>query len=274
MKEVITPAMARNMLRRNNCNRPYNTKWASFLASQMEAGLWVYNGQPVIVASNGELADGQHRLGAIIECGLDLTTEVVRGIDFQLAFPTIDSGKVRSAGDTLAINGGTNNNVKAAAIRQLYFYDNVTDKSEYIFLNDRVANQDVLSKSNEVDAYLPKHDFIELWGHIKTYGGSTTDLFVAFVLYRSSPPLTMAFFERLGLGLFSNADDPCKRYREYLVKSTHDKKDAKNKTRRASLLFKTWNMYIKGSTTKRVYFNPKVVIPNLNSINFVEKLSA
>lgn len=115
---TITPRIAEQMLEGNKSNRPLLMKHVMFLAKQMRNGDWKHNGESI--KFNGTtLLDGQHRLMACIKADAPFTTLVVRGIDSDV-FDTIDTGKMRSAADALAMSGFGNTRMIAGAVRAIY----------------------------------------------------------------------------------------------------------------------------------------------------------
>lgn len=119
--EIITPAIAQRLLEANPKNRPVSEYTVERYADDIINGRWKQNGQSIIVSSDGELLDGQHRLSAIIKAAKPLGLLVVRNVDPD-SFDTIDSGKARSVSDVLAIRGHANNHVLAGAARLSYIY--------------------------------------------------------------------------------------------------------------------------------------------------------
>lgn len=102
--EVISPAYAKELLERSMPNRPLSEHTVARYAVDMADGLWINNGQGIVISDTGELLDGQHRLHAIIKSGKTVAMLVVRGVPRQ-AFVTMDSGKGRKLSDVLAIEG-------------------------------------------------------------------------------------------------------------------------------------------------------------------------
>jgi len=115
---TITPAMAEEMLKGNKSNRPVLQKHVKFLAQQMLSGVWKTNGE-AIKLSGSNLLDGQHRLMACVRSEMPFTTLIVRDVNSDV-FDTLDTGKLRSASDVLAINGAINTRLVASAIRAIY----------------------------------------------------------------------------------------------------------------------------------------------------------
>lgn len=98
-KKRITPEMASKMLERNKENRPLSDRHVAFLASEMRAGRWKFNGD-TISFSGDRLIDGQHRLWAVMDSGVAIDAIVVEGLEDD-CFITKDIGKRRTSNDML-----------------------------------------------------------------------------------------------------------------------------------------------------------------------------
>ena len=94
-KLLITPNMAKELLRLNKGNRPIHKSNLEYLTRQMAGGHWVYNGAPIIMSSDGALLDGQHRLLACINADRAFVSDVTYGISRE-AFQTLDTGARRT----------------------------------------------------------------------------------------------------------------------------------------------------------------------------------
>lgn len=66
MRVTITPEKAKTLLVMNTKNRKLSRKLVQKYASDMAAGRWPYNGDPIRVSVSNVLLDGQHRLEACI----------------------------------------------------------------------------------------------------------------------------------------------------------------------------------------------------------------
>lgn len=116
----ITPEMAQVMLQRNTKNRPVNQSQLNRLTKEIIEDRWKVNGDAI--RFNGKaLVDGQHRLMAVIKAGKPIKTLVVEGLDSDV-FQTIDIGKARSQGDTLAVEGHSNAKELAAMLSHIERY--------------------------------------------------------------------------------------------------------------------------------------------------------
>ena len=103
--ETITPELARQYLDTQTNNRPINPIRVRDLTDAITYGKFQsVTGQPVKFDKGGRLIDGQHRLSAVVDSGLSVDMEVVRGLDPQV-FSVLDIGKTRSVSD-LCLAGG------------------------------------------------------------------------------------------------------------------------------------------------------------------------
>lgn len=115
--EVITPDMAKEYLTRNIVNRKPNMGQVAYYARMMSEGKWMLNGESIVFDNKGNLADGQHRLMAIIQSNVAIQSVIVRNVDCE-SFSTIDQGKARSAKDSFSIKGIPNGTNISAGIRK------------------------------------------------------------------------------------------------------------------------------------------------------------
>lgn len=112
----VTPELAARWLKRNLKNRNLRPRTVARYVRDMKAGRWHLDGTPIRFSHDKVLLDGQHRLAAVIESGVTITTAVVVGID-PAAQAVMDTGRARTAADALAIDGEKNSSTLAAAAR-------------------------------------------------------------------------------------------------------------------------------------------------------------
>ena len=113
---TVTPAVAKRWLARNVRNRPVGQLDVAKYARDMAAGNWKLTGEAIKFDTNGALADGQHRLMAVIKSGASIPMLIVRGVEPE-AQNVMDSGRKRSVGDQLTLAGTKNATMIAAAAR-------------------------------------------------------------------------------------------------------------------------------------------------------------
>lgn len=148
----VSPEMARRVLASNTRNRPISEVHVQKLMREMESGRWAYNGEAIKWSVDSVLLDGQHRMTALSRMPDDfapLPFLVVRGLPTSTQ-DTMDQGRVRQAGDQLAIDGlaGHNSKVISGAIRVYLSWESGA------MFRDRVANR---LSNPEVVAWAREH---------------------------------------------------------------------------------------------------------------------
>lgn len=102
--ENITPAKAETWLNKNCGNRAMRPGIAEKYAADMKHGRWTSCTVAIAFYADGELADGQHRLWAIIDSQTTQRFPVARNLD-RAAGLNIDTGLTRSIVDNAKISG-------------------------------------------------------------------------------------------------------------------------------------------------------------------------
>ncbi len=113
--ELITPEVAKRLLEDHRNFRPLRTLHVTQLARAMREGRWESNGQTIVIAEDGSLLDGQHRMRAIIISSCSIWMLVAR----QVARRTVgrmDCNKPRSLADTVYGAGYTKNRMNQAGM--------------------------------------------------------------------------------------------------------------------------------------------------------------
>ena len=119
---MLTPELARLLLANNPNNRPpllgthKGTRSITAYAAMMRRGEWMLNGSTLVVASTGELNDGQHRCEAVIMAETAVPVQIVFGVDRETR-STLDQGIARTGGNVLAMAGVKNSNDVAVYLR-------------------------------------------------------------------------------------------------------------------------------------------------------------
>ena len=117
----VSPDMAREMLEANHHNRTMRKEYVRKLAAAMQRGEWTVNGEPIQIAKDGTLLNGQHRLNAVVESGVSVPLLVIRGLDLT-SQNTMDSGLRRNLSDVLALHGENETANLGAMLAMLYRY--------------------------------------------------------------------------------------------------------------------------------------------------------
>jgi len=121
---TYTPELAARIIEDyNSKNRKITKGHVTNLIKEIVNNKWLPNGDTITFDIDGNLADGQHRLLAIVGSGISLQYLTITGIDEE-AFKTIDINKVRDGGDALSIEGITNSSFLASMMKAIYAFKN------------------------------------------------------------------------------------------------------------------------------------------------------
>lgn len=115
---TITPVIAKHILELNPDNRRIKARNVNKIAADIAADRWDINGETIIIAKDGHLNDGQHRLLAVVKANKPIETIVVFGVDRDSRF-TVDMGSARTVGDFIGMEGGKHQDI-AAGVAQLH----------------------------------------------------------------------------------------------------------------------------------------------------------
>ena len=118
--ELITPARAVEILKRNTRNRNVRESYVARLARDIKLDRWRLTPQGIILSATGDLVDGQHRLLAIVNADTPVWM-MVANVDASAAeikelMQITDIGAKRSVADSLTIHYGVKNAAVTAAI--------------------------------------------------------------------------------------------------------------------------------------------------------------
>lgn len=126
--EIVTRNMAVEFLENQIKNRKRDRDQIDSKKSEITSKNWMVNGQGIITNKKGQLMDGQHRLMAFLESGVEfLPMLVTRGIADE-AVKTIDVGKKRSVGDIFQMQGVYNSKLISRTAKLLYIWTQKHDE--------------------------------------------------------------------------------------------------------------------------------------------------
>lgn len=164
----ITPERAEAMLKMNTNNfRNIDSHRVHKYSRAMKLGFWEENGEPIQIYDDGTLANGQHRLHAIVESG---TTQknvvIVMGISRSVS--TFDDGKTRTAAQKARAKGyslisqeigaiglimnGLENIGKYESNELMAFYEKMKDFDVVSFATRKGANHPIMRNSSCIAA--------------------------------------------------------------------------------------------------------------------------
>lgn len=243
---AITPELAEQWLSRNTNNRPVRRTALYAYRSAILRNEWRVNGETIKFSRSGRLLDGQHRLKAIIEAGVEMVSLVVWMLDEDV-FDTIDVGARRTAGDSLTVAAIGGGNATAAVIKKVLIYEQTGHfQTPY---NDISSHQIVTAASSRpelVELAVTARKIQKRWKAISpSLFGS-----VFCILVDIDGDDAEAFMERLQSGVNLEADDPIYRARERLMsEKLAGRLGGRWEDEQTAIIFKAWNLWRDGKTT-------------------------
>lgn len=238
---LMTPALATTLLAGNTQNRRLDPRRVRSLAAALTDGEWQLDGTPIRIGQDDLVIDGQHRLEAVRASGVSAPMVLITGMDAAIQL-VVDTGKLRSFVDFLAISGVVNATNVAATAKLLWHYENGH-----------------LQSSNSW-SYRPGPSHTVLWAF---YGEREEELVQG--LRRSAPVrkkiriapsvIAVGYIVLAGIdeedadGLYSELDfsEAPGRQASLLTRTMNARQDRRvrdfNQQEQMALLFKTWNLY-------------------------------
>lgn len=243
----IGPGLASEMLKKNTMNRPVSRVNLKRIVMAMREGEWQETtGESLKFDKDGNILDGQHRLMGIVESGKAFKFMIIEGLDKKV-FDVIDTGKIRSASDSLHILGVKNVMTISGIIRR-YLY--LASGKVY-----NKANESALSSNTKVVNEYNKQP--EEWGRVAKKATllnkqSNRILSKPFIgawykyIYDTEPEECEVFFQKLCMGIgIDSQDDPIYVFRNMLLLN----KDSDKKLTIFAInsyFVVTWNAHLQG----------------------------
>lgn len=261
----------------NEGNRVIDRGTVSSYISQMEKGLWKLNGETIIFSKRGMLKNGFHRLTAVAESGVPLTTIVVVGVEDDV-FATIDSGKNRTLRDNISIvqlnddivakERKSISNMTAKLIKVCLAIENGTPTEHGSSSTRRVPNNDECLQFYHEN----KDKIFEILPYVKTWESSATmkggafkhkNYFggIALWLFIHKTPLNMidGFMTTLLGGNYAS-HNATEKLRDYMTSHTTTRFKP---TDVWNIYAMSWNAYLSNEPLridKRVYTNSPIAL--------------
>lgn len=251
--EEIGPERARQMLAMNRGNRRIDPGTVNRYVAAMRRGEWQLSHQGIAIDKDGVLLDGQHRLTAIVKAGLQVPMLVVVGVD-RAAFSVVDTGKRRSAGDTLRLYGATDPNNVAAALRYVHLFRTVPN-GQWHGNGTRMTNDQVL----ELFQSTPKIvDCVRDARQISTATGIIPSAAAAAIyVTREAAPAAdwVAWSEGLMTGANLDLGDPRLAFRNFFSNArAQGGKRRVDAQEHMAIYIRAWNYWVEGKSRKHLQY--------------------
>lgn len=256
------------MLSRNTSNRRPSASRINHLSNQMGSGEWIYNGETIIVDSDDNLIDGQHRLLACIHSGSTFTTELITGIEDSRAFATIDTGKARTGSDVLFIKSGTKCAPKLSAMLKIIdeYCLSLSEGRDFKLMRPKYTNNKVLKLYKKYDHAL----FLSEKLSSRKYSSSV--LSGIWVIYSINKELAEDVIRMLDDGVFTSPHCPIKKLYDLCLTGFKGCRSANVMTSQIALTIKSINAYENGQKGKLLRWQPKEPFPKPNNFgNFPKR---
>jgi len=254
----LNPKKAAELLATVKSNRAIADLHVEFLAEQMRSGKWIEGFTPLVISSEGELIDGQHRCQAVIRSGKEIRVRIESGVDPLLKY-VIDTGRRRTFGDVLHMRGEKNYACLAATVRRLAIYaiDPEFKAGRAVARFNNLYLLDFYERNPWIDASVD-------WAQSKMQEYLTHfyphSLFAAFHYLFSlaqDEESATAFMQSLATGANLMESDSVYKLREKLLRQSR-RPEAPRIPNRAlcALTIKAWNNTISGSHPEQLTWHP------------------
>ena len=264
--ETISPNEARRLLDSTEGfqNRHVARVVVDRLTDQIRRGLFVINGETIIIGSDGKLMNGQHRLIAVSKADISIRTLVARGVDPD-TFVTIDTGKARNVADAMLIasNGELSSSTTmvramASAARHIV----ATDKDNRVNYTDL----GLVSNADCVELMLSDDDFIDdavyIAQHRKWPVPPSCLIYIRYMTRAGfSNEIDDGFLGPLQTGVNLHAGHPVLALRNRVLHPDPKKRPAPRYL--LPIAIRTWNAFAAGKILSKVQYNPEYGVPSI-----------
>lgn len=238
---TLTPVLARLLLERNTDNRPISEVGLERIKRDIERNHWQFNGEPIIIAKDGQLNDGQHRCRAVVETGVPVRMVIVFGPQRDSRL-TLDQGVTRTVGHYLTMLGHTDSNALASVGNNIFSYQNLG----YLSTNgrDRATKSECRDLVEETKGIAESLSFVSRKGAAAISSRSTL-AFVHWALSRKAGERAAnSFMSKLLSGANLPKGSPILYARNRLIEI----KGKVNLNEKAEMMFRAFNLWATGET--------------------------
>jgi len=249
---TITPELSESWLKKNMTNRPFNQSSCLKLMDQLITKSWYVSNDAICFDRDGNLLNGQHRLTACINTGINFECMVMRGLD-RKSFNIMDTGYKRTASDILGANKIECPKVKSTLIKFAIEYKsgrfmcdstNKTKITNQIILDFYDKNKQKVEDASSVGQFVSKNN--------KSFASGIIGAF-AFIFNEIDKESCALFFEQFANGENLKSGDPVLILRQQLFKNTSSKTKYSKGTTYAWVIL-CWNDFRANKKIKSIIF--------------------
>lgn len=153
-KILITPDKAMELLKKNEAKnrRPKPGKIARY-ATDMKEGRWKCSTwEPIKIAEDGSLIDGQNRLYAVVKSGASILFHAAFNVPKDV-FDVLDTGTPRNASDVFTIAGIKYGSAIPPIIQQFHVLKQNKNSANNVNHTDKLTNAELLDKYYQNENY-------------------------------------------------------------------------------------------------------------------------
>ncbi len=267
--EIVTPQQASSWLSNNPDNRKPSMSHVERLTQDMINGLFVFNGESIILDEDGALMDGQHRLMAIVASKTAQKMLVVKGVP-RSTMRTIDRGEARTVADWLKIRGYSNYTTCGHAAHNLHIFEvgslhrsGATGKFHPADADSVLARHPGL-----VDSVTFAISLKEMMGLV--YKSVGTVAFLHYIFSRVDAQKANEFFTKLATGANLDKDSALWHLRNRLIADNQDKRKKMPPTVRMAFILKAWSFFSKGRAIKRLQYSEEETFPLVEGFSYID----
>jgi hypothetical protein len=260
---TLTPVLANLLLERNVDNRAISKVNLDRIKRDAIEGRFEFNGESLIVSSDGKLNNGQHRCLAVAESGHAIRVVMVFGVERETRM-TLDQGVVRSVGHFLGMKGVQHGQIIGPMAGFAWQYEHGYPVGSHSGHNPFTPTK------TEVLDYINAHpdmmDSVQFVAEQTIPKGIASKAMLAFshyaIAHRLPKPDRMpadVFIQSLVSGEKLNKRDPILYLRNRLL----DMREKRGVNKRAQLIFQTFNHWRRGSKIERLWVDDTKPLPFL-----------
>lgn len=238
---TLTPVLAKLLLERNTENRPISEVGLERIKRDIERNHWQFNGEPIIVAKDGQLNDGQHRCRAVVETGIPVRMVIVFGPQRDSRL-TLDQGVTRTVGHYLTMLGHTDANALAGVGNNIYSYQSLGYLSARG--RDRATKSECRDLVEETKGIAESLSFVSRKGAGAVASRSTLAFVHWALARRAGERAANAFMSKLLNGANLPKGSPILYARNRLIEI----KSKINLNEKAEMMFRAFNLWAAGET--------------------------
>lgn len=212
----VTPAMAEEWLKTNNNNRSVNARRVAYFVQQILEGNWALTHQGIAFWDDETLADGQHRLMAIVRSGVAVNVLVTTGLKKQ-AIHAVDMVRPRSTKDVLHFIGMRISGQNVSCARVLYLQRMMAKEGNESWTNAPIQTEKLAAFASLA---MPAIEFAFPLKKQKGVAHSCVQAAIASAWFTQDRERLYRFKQLLADGLDANSEESAAiRLRDYVLTS-------------------------------------------------------